>query len=371
MQTEINPFSSLFSGKRLPSLDGIRALSITAVMFYHSFGMLGARIGVSTFFVLSGFLVTWLLVKEYSDDDSISLKGFYYRRTLRIFPAYFGFLFLIFLVETLQDFDKIKEFIVPSVFYYYNYYYPVTGNGHPALGHLWSLCVEEQFYILWPLLFMVFARKGYGSVLMLLVSIVLASLIWRLYGYYELNLGPRWLYRAFDSRFDNLAIGCFFAIVLSNDGHRASLWRFVSQAKYFPIYFVTLILSRILGIYAEAYSYTFGFTVEAILIGLLMVQCMVFYERKYFKWLNSRLLVFIGTISYPMYLYHEFAAGISDALGGRLASQFGLDIGPYLVAILGFALTIAMAFFSYKFIETPFLRLKSLWQKRVPVTETV
>lgn len=352
-------------------MDGIRALSIAAVMFYHSFGTFGARIGVSAFFVLSGFLVTWLLIKEYSDYDSISLKGFYYRRTLRIFPAYFGFLFLVFFVETLQDFEKIKEFIVPSVFYYYNYYYPVTDHGHPALGHLWSLCVEEQFYILWPFLFMLFARREYRSVFILLVSIVLVCLMWRLYGYYELNLGPKWLYRAFDSRFDNLAIGCFFAIVVANKRYGALLWRLVSQAKYFSVYFVILIASRMLGMYAEAYSYTFGFTVEAILIGLLMIQCIVFYEQKYFKWLNSRLLLFIGTISYPMYLYHELASGISDAIGGRLASRFGLAIGPYLTGIASFSLTIVMAFFSYKFIEIPFLRLKSLRRKRDAIIETV
>lgn len=327
-------------------------------MLYHSFGFFGARLGVSAFFVLSGFLITWLLLQEHSKTKNISLNNFYYRRTLRIFPAYFGFLFIIFTVEAIQDFESLKEFILPSTLYYYNYYYPITGNKHPALGHLWSLCVEEQFYLIWPLLFAYAQKKGVRHVLILLALIITGGLLWRCYGYFELGLTDRWLYRTFDSRFDNLAIGCFFAVILNNLRLRRTLWQVVSQVTLLPIFILCLIASRALGTHEEMYSYTLGFTIEALLIGLILTQCIAFNENIFIRWLNNKAVVFIGTISYPMYLYHELAAGSSEKVGAYISSWLGIAIDNRLFLIMGFAATIIVAYLSYRYIETPFLKLK-------------
>jgi peptidoglycan/LPS O-acetylase OafA/YrhL len=343
----------------LPSLDGIRAISILAVMLYHSFGFMGARLGVSAFFVLSGFLITWLLLKEFSKTDDVSLKGFYYRRTLRIFPAYFSFLIVVFIIEMLQGDESIADFILPSFFYYYNYYYPITGNGHPNLGHIWSLCVEEQFYIIWPLVFMLTARRGQNYIISFLVLVILAGVLWRYYAYFGLELSDKWLYRTFDSRFDNLAIGCLLAVILNNKTLRDKAWGLLDYPALMPFFVVALVLSRLLGMSDPAYSYTLGFTVEGVLISLILVQCLAYSHTWYLGWLNNRFIVFIGVISYAMYLYHELAAGVALKASAYLSNILGISIGQYVAGFMGFVLTVIAAYFSYLVIEKPILRMRN------------
>ncbi len=346
------------SNEHLPSLDGVRAVSIIAVMLHHSYGFMGARLGVSAFFVLSGLLITWLLLREHAVAGDISLKGFYFRRTLRIFPAYFSFLIIIFIIEMLQKDEAITNFILPSFFYYYNYYYPITGSGHPSLGHIWSLCVEEQFYIVWPLIFMLTMKRGKNYIVSFLALVIIGGVLWRCYAMFELSMTEKWLYRTFDSRFDNLAIGCLLAVILKDANLRAKIWRLLDFPVLMPIFLAALILSRLIGLKAPTYSYTFGFTVEAILIGLILVQCMANNQAWFAKWLNHRFLVFIGVISYAMYLYHELAAGIADKAAAYAWDMLNISIGHYSTGMLGFTLTVMGAYFSYKFIEKPMLKLR-------------
>lgn len=152
---------------RLSSLDGLRAISIALVIFEHlrrtrgyTLGDLNAyfgdygRLGVTVFFVISGFLITTLLLRERERRGSISLKGFYLRRAVRIFPAFLAFMAFI-IVAHEMGWIQLNRYDLVSAFTY-------TVNYHPGrswyIGHLWSLSVEEQFYLLWPLALVVLSR---------------------------------------------------------------------------------------------------------------------------------------------------------------------------------------------------------------------
>lgn len=108
-----------------------------------------------------------------------------------------------------------------------------------------------------------------------------------------------------------------------------------------------------------AYSYTLGFTVEGVLIGLILVQCMAYSHTWYLGWLNNRILVFIGVISYAMYLYHELAAAVALKASAYLSNMLDISIGQYVAGFVGFVITVIAAYFSYIVIEKPILRLRN------------
>ncbi len=133
------------------------------VIFYHAgidFPGANARLGVSAFFVMSGFLITWLLLNEYDRTSSISLKHFYSRRILRIFPAYYVFIAASIVADLTLGDERIKPMILPSLSYYTNYFNAIYGQGSSSVSHMWSLAIEEQFYLIWPLLLYILISKG-------------------------------------------------------------------------------------------------------------------------------------------------------------------------------------------------------------------
>jgi peptidoglycan/LPS O-acetylase OafA/YrhL len=350
------------SRNHLPALDGLRAVAILSVIAYHGTGTFGggARLGVSLFFVISGFLITWLLLKEHSTTGDVSLKRFYFRRALRIFPAYYAFLLLIIAVKVLQKQPSIYDYILPSGLYYVNYY-AIANGSHSALQHLWSLSVEEQFYLLWPLLFLGLAKLGIRYLIAGTVFIITAGLLWRYVSYIELGFGHSWIYRAFDTRFDNLAIGCLTAICLFQTRSREFIYKYAVSLLLVPFSILLLYSSQssdLFGKYFDAFSYTAGFTVQGFALALLMVQFISFHQHWSISWISSRVAVYIGTISYPMYLYHEIAAGAADKVSGMILEKYDIVMGAAPIAFAGLVLTIISATCSYRFIEKPFLKLK-------------
>ena len=135
----------------IPALHGIRALSAMAIVVYHlGYEWANGDYGVIWFFVLSGFLITHLLLKEQAKTGSISIKGFYIRRSLRILPAFYGYCALYILASIAIGRALQWPPIIASALYVNNYYAALHGRTN-TMGHLWSLAVEEQFYLLWPL----------------------------------------------------------------------------------------------------------------------------------------------------------------------------------------------------------------------------
>lgn len=151
------------SRRTIPGLDGLRAMSVLVVVAYHfGFEAVPGDLGVSAFFVLSGFLITWLLLQEYRRTEGISLRRFYLRRTMRIFPAYYLFGMFSIAVDTVRGHSWSSGLIASSVLYVMNYYNAIQGHPSTPVAHAWSLAIEEQFYLLWPILFLTFIRKGIG-----------------------------------------------------------------------------------------------------------------------------------------------------------------------------------------------------------------
>lgn len=337
---------------RLPGLDGLRMLFVLSVIIYHSgYDILfSARHGVSGFFVLSGFLITWLVLKEYEKKNSFSIKNFYIRRSLRILPAYYIYVFMSVGADLLLGDDRIGEQVVPALFYYTNYYNAVNGHPSSSLSHLWSLSVEEQFYLLWPAIFLLTLEARNYKKALIVVSLFLICIvaIWRTFAVVALGFGNAYVYNAFDTRFDNLLIGCLLAVVLRG-GHFLSAISFISSRSWAPVVTIGLLLISI-SISSRYYAYTIGFTVDAILLAIFITQILCLSDSKVWRWLNVKPVVFLGFISYPAYLWHSWAIQLSKKIDGVP------DMAQLVISIF---VTIALASCSYFFVEKYFLKIKA------------
>jgi peptidoglycan/LPS O-acetylase OafA/YrhL len=210
--------SAFRPASRVPSLDGLRALSIMLVLLSHAQGTRGflvrsafqywgdlGHLGVRVFFVISGFLITGLLLREVETTGSISLKGFYLRRFFRIFPAYYAYIAVIALCAYWHRVVLSKDDLLYALTYTMNYHSARSW----LVGHAWSLSVEEQFYLLWPAV-VAFGRRR-GALRVAAVAVLLAPIL-KMSTYYFL---PSWrptMGESFQTVADTLAVGCLLAI---------------------------------------------------------------------------------------------------------------------------------------------------------------
>ena len=337
------------SHRHLPVLDGLRAVAVFTVITYHfGFGAVPGDLGVSAFFVLSGFLITWLLLKEHHREGDISIRRFYLRRVLRIFPAYYVFLLGSFLVDHLRGQSWSSGLRWSGLLYLVNYYNALNGHPVTSISHAWSLGIEEQFYLLWPLALLLLLRQGGRARASLLLAVIIGAVVaWRSYLFLSLHVGSAYVYNAFDTRFDNLAVGCLLALCAERPWV-SGLSEKLAMNGLLPLGTAgVLLLSR--TAVSTSYHYTIGFTVDALLIAVLIVQLLQLYEHRLWRWLEHPVTRYLGVISYPLYLWHQWGLG----LGHRLMAA------PVLVQFgTGVAACVAVASGSYYLVERPFLRLK-------------
>lgn len=285
-----------------------------------------AYTGVKIFFVLSGFLITSLLLRELQETGTLSLRRFYWRRTLRIFPAMYAFLFVVGIgyavgiVPAGQD----GPFKISSAAAYISDYVPVWGW---PLHHTWSLSVEEQFYLLWPVALLVCGTRRAGVFPAVLIAVALIS---RAVAYDE--------YR-FDSVADSLAVGCLASI------YRAPIEGLLLRVWPRSIPTSALLLLPILLLPAAnhysrrlVFSSVVGIPLMNLAIGIAMLAVILRPP----SWLNARPLVGLGHLSYSLYLWH--LPWVRDFRSGWL----------WLPAAL------LCAWLSYRFVEQPVLR----WRDR-------
>jgi len=289
------------------SLDGLRAAAVLLVLCGHTpFGGYHpkelAGLGVHLFFVLSGFLITALLMREQAISGRIDLKAFITRRVLRIFPAYYTFLCLTALAATLGWASDVPwhSWVAASLFVS-----NIWGRGY-ALGQTWSLSLEEQFYLLWPGLLYLLGRRdwqvraaGAGILLVSLLRIVaLAS------GWSDDSLGQTYMRPWF--RFDSLLLGGWLAMILAPQGRlevENRLTRKISLLWVLPallawtLYGESSSLGRVVFLSVQA-----GL-IGACLIGLLRLQTNAFWRRVF----ESRGVKTLAILSYPIYLWHRFS----------------------------------------------------------------
>ena len=350
--------------KRLPCLDGWRCLSILFVLIGHSTRTSGyphsldpwirwlpdGEFGVEFFFVISGFLITYLLFKEMEKTGTISLRGFYQRRILRIIPAYACFLMVLMVISLTTQLTIPPESWFALITYTVNYIYT------PWIGaHIWYLSVEEQFYLIWPFLFWLIIAKGSSSKpgLLILMIPMLVAPVGRVVGYVSHNQFPLDGH-SFLCRADSLAIGCLLALSLSRWGEQlGKLFRkrmVLLTISALLLIAIPLVLTRclILG----PLNIPLGATMTGIGIALLIGLSIFSPKRMPFRWLEWKPIVSVGVMSYSIYLWQQiFCTSPKD---------FGFERAPWFLSFpYWLAPVFVVAFISYKCIEKPFLRLKS------------
>ena len=327
----------------------MRAISVFLVILYHyGFERVPGPHGVLMFFLLSGFLITWLLLKENEKTGTISLKAFYERRVRRIFPAFYFYWFVVmaYLLATRKPMPWGNAW--SSFFFFSNYYSGLTGHPANAFSQMWSLGIEQQFYLLWPMAFLLLRR----DLARMTAWVMLASVaVWAYRAVLVLGfgVGVSYLYSAFDARCDHLLVGCLLAVVLKR-GIWKRLWRFALCHPLMPLLTIgALVFSIEVGnAQIPRYRDLIGFAVDPLLFALLLVQMVVFSEGRWWGWVDSAPMRFLGLISYPLYLWQQMTlftvrrvlAGYPEAI--RFAGAAGV--------------TIVVASISYYLVERRFLK---------------
>ena len=328
-----------------PALDGIRALAIAPVVSVHAFGWpKQGSLGVDIFFVLSGFLITALLLEERVSTGTISFRGFYRRRAARLLPA----LALLLAVLAIGGGFLHPLTLVFAATFTMNIGNIVTTSwAVPWLGHLWSLAQEEQFYLLWPPLLLLVMRLRPALLTRVIGALILLAVLDKIV---LLGLGAdtQRIYMGPDSHADPILIGCLFGALFSS-GFRGWLSRLAGPAA-------------ILVIASLAASEWFSFLdLRSPLRSLFAVACgvLVFSAASATTWtsfaLSLRPATFVGQISYSLYLWHLFmltAIAATDRVGHR-------EAGPAVVAV---ALSTVIAAASFYLVEQP---LRRRWRGKI------
>jgi len=326
-----------------PELDGLRGVAILIVLAAHTgvpgFADGGGGVGVTLFFVLSGYLITSLLLAEREGAGRVDLRAFYIRRGLRLFPALAAVLIVVAGLAILdllpaQARTGVSYPVVElSVIGYVANWLIVAGANTGVLGHTWSLAVEEQFYLVWPAILLVCLRFGRTRLALGLLLLVFLDVPWRLL--VDLNLGLMHVFVGTDSRGDALLMGCVLAL-LGTRWHPAMGWLGLAGVAVLA---VTWPGDPYLGVQIL-------FIPLAAIVGTLAVAG----APAALAW---RPLAFVGRISYGLYLWHG------------VLIWWNL---PWPVAV---PLSIAVAIGSYYVLERPFLRLKARFGRARPAAPAV
>lgn len=355
MTSDSPSLPAVLRSTRLPALDGLRAVFVALVVLYHGGLPLSASLGVSGFFVLSGFLITLLLLREHDATGTVSLPRFYARRALRIFPAYYAFLALSIAADLYTGNRNIEPAILPGIFYVINYYNAINDHPSISIAHAWSLAVEEQFYLLWPALLLVVAGKGREAIIKVLLGLIAVVVAWRCIAWGLLGFGSAYIYNSFETRFDSLAIGCLLAAA-SASAWMQELARRLGAHWTLPVVTVALLIAVAVA-EGNAFRYTLGFSVHALLLGILLLQALLLYRAPAWSWLEWAPVRYVGRISYGIYLYHIFGL----AVGRKLAQG-----NATLALALGITATVLLASASWHVLESPLLSLRRRFRDSAP-----
>lgn len=342
---------------RIPGLDGLRALSILIVLCGHFFlpdtgGV--AALGVYVFFAISGFLITRLLFLELKETGKVSARNFYLRRLLRLYPV------LLFYLAVISGFNRLRgdpndlNEIASVLFYYTNYLESFRIlHGEPLvmqIGVLWSLAIEEHFYLIVPLFFI--AVKGRLKPLLWLSGTLCVIPLLLRYLYVSVwpeLIGQLITYRNSETRFDSIALGVLLA-VLCESANRKKIIRFLSSRVMFAAAAALLFFS--VTIHDPFFKETLRFSLISLSC-IPLISGIVFGDRLslFQRAANLPPVVWIGKLSYSLYIWHGFTAHLARLMGFS-------DSSPYF-GFIGMALTFLTASASYAFIETPFFRLRA------------
>jgi peptidoglycan/LPS O-acetylase OafA/YrhL len=385
----------------LPGLDGMRAVAVVAVMIYHanSTWLKGGFIGVEVFFVISGYLITLLLIAEHEKTGAVNMKNFWVRRFRRLLPALFVMLLLLSIWTAIFERDALGQLrgdLLGGVSYISNWYQIFIGAGYSAsndfapLRHLWSLAVEEQFYFVWPIVMVALLRKGsrriadlsvwlFGAAVF--VTVVVAVLYhpgpidadpsntpaayWEIGGRF-ISKGDA-LYLSTLSRSSGLLLGAAFAMVwrpvammrgpLQNKAHALDALAVVGFAILALMSWKVGFIDTFGDNSADPWLFRGGFFVAGIAT-LLIIAAVTHRDSLTARALSGPTMLWIGTRSYGLYLYHWPIYQIVRNTAGTK-----LKFHEWVLCMVATAIITEV---SYRYIETPIRKgqLAAMWQRR-------
>lgn len=385
-------------GTHIPALDGIRGLAILLVLIFHFSDVAYARgatglsailqricgagwIGVDLFFVLSGFLITSILCEAAGTKGYF--KNFYMRRTLRIFPLYFGTLLVAFGIYPLifgykPDYQHIYNDKWYLVFYLQNF----ISIDWKSFSHFWSLAVEEHFYLVWPSVLFFFGRKGAIAACVLMIVGAIGIRVYHVMSMPDsLTEGQAFMWRQIPylwtiCRMDSLAIGSLLALLVN--GVAADLVRFARAAPWVLLTAALACAAMLLKHGSFSYQHRtiqmVGYTVVAIGAAALLVMTVTSPPDRFLgRTFSANWLRFLGKYSYGIYVIHSFVHHwmkehwslaqirpmVFNSQAAALAVYFAVATG----------ISIGLALLSWHLYEKHFLKLKRFFEYRAPTLE--
>jgi peptidoglycan/LPS O-acetylase OafA/YrhL len=348
--------------KQLPGLDGLRALSVMAVILFHQYVFEFGWMGVQVFFVISGYLISRLLNRARDQELGSYLRGFYGRRALRIFPLYYTVLAgLAVIAFSSQREATLRQSLPYAATYTYNFWYATGASGYSYLiTHFWTLCVEEQFYLVWPFVIFFCPERHLKRLFLGLVALgpvirlVLASLISRP-GATHLDDWHVAMQVLTPTHVDAFAMGALFSFLPSPPSRR---WLAAGAAAFFGAGAILVVTQHLplssLGFpmgMGPGHAFVWAYTLLNLCSALLIVA--VTRRQLLPRFFEAPPLVYLGKISYGLYAIHYPVQGFVDRV---------LPHGPFRVRLgLQCLLTLALASASYHLWEARFLGLKDRW----------
>lgn len=351
------------------NLNGVRFIAAAMVMLHHfnynsklfdsifylNFVEKIGKLGVVLFFTLSGFLITYLLLLEKETQSDINIKSFYIRRILRIWPLYFFIVLLsLFVLNEVIYFQipglsasinshfyqkiVLYVFMLPNVAYAFGYNLPYADQ-------CWSIGVEEQFYLFWPLLLKKFKNPLYPIIAVIITYLIIKTLFIIFNNYNHYSYFEKVFYLIFVSNFSTMAIGGLAALALFK---KSILLKFIQYKAIQVLIFTLAIVFTLLGV---NFSY-FNFEIYAIVFALII---LILTNSSSILSLEVQPLIYLGKISFGLYMYHNMAIRIADLISFRI--QY-LKTSTISKNFLMFTITFFLASISYNFFEKWFIKRK-------------
>jgi peptidoglycan/LPS O-acetylase OafA/YrhL len=343
------------AARHIPSLDGIRAVSFMLVFAAHAGAstFISVDFGVTVFFFLSGFLITTLMRSEFDRNGSVNIRHFWLRRALRILPPFY----LIALAATLIALilyppgTVYAPAMTAELLFYANYWgiYGINREA-PGTGVVWSLAVEEQFYLLFPLLFISIQKLRIPRFeqAWLLWGLCVLILAWRCVLVMAMHSESARIYIATDTRVDSVLFGCALAVwnnpVLDEPTGSPGLWKFL----LLPAALAALLICFLFQ--STVFRETWYFSIQGAALTLVFIAAIRFHTWPLFRFLNWRPVVFIGTLSYSLYLVHDVLL--------RAVARLWPQSHAWQRAVISLAASVIAAWAIYVLVEKPCARLR-------------
>jgi len=345
-------YEAFINRRYFKCLDGVRALAILAVIWHHSLGLnpsdnpifTRGYLGVDLFFALSGFLITTLLLREMDRSGTISLKQFYIRRTLRIFPVYYAFLLALFIWYGITDEKMYTQYLTELPYYALYITNWAPSESFDVFERGWSLAVEEQFYIIWPgaLILLGFKRVGIITLLLIVCSLAISySHLFEQLSYWVSHFIP----------FRTIFLGAILAFIL----HRKrtfKLAKIILEKSYTP-FIILLVLVGVLSEAKGAINYAEQFLIHLLFV--FFIGAIIVNEKSISaKIISNSLFSQIGVVSYGIYIFHGQFQGVTSSIVNLLPFQES----KLAFFILFSLISTIVAMISFYTFESYFLRLK-------------